>query len=601
MVDFTVAIPTYNGEDRLSALLDRLRSQVNVSSFQWEVLVVDNNSTDNTASVVRQFQQNWPLDAPLRYCFAAEQGAAFARQRAVEVARGTWIGFLDDDNLPASNWVEQAYQFGQAHPEVGAFGSQIHGQFESQPPSHIKSKVAPFLALIERGSKPHRYEPRHKILPAGAGVVVRRQAWLDSVPARLFLNNKGKDSGLASEDLEVFLHIQRAGWEIWYNPDMVVYHHIPDSRLEKEYLVLLFRCIGLSRFYIRMLGMKSWQRPLMLPAYVANDIRKLAIHLIKHRRAENLDVLTACEREHLITSLVSPLFLLKKACADVGQRLHDRAYLPRRQECLQSITEAFEQDRFCLYHQSVIALQDREQGKAFEVLLRIRQEEGKTAQSPLAFLDTAERYNLMRTIDRWVIRKFFETQGQQYELLSKTDQTDYQSLYSINLSGSSVNDPRLIDLIDAQFRRYTIPKHLICFEITEKVAIANIEAVYRLAHQMRELGCRLALDDVGHRRSALGQLKQLPLDYLKINGSFVKRILNSPAHLKITAAINQAAHEMGVSTVAKYVETNEILEKIRALGIDYAQGHGIDRPQPFFLQKLPPVSNVPELTPLSIP
>jgi glycosyltransferase involved in cell wall biosynthesis len=129
MVHVTVAIPTYNGEKRLPDVLDRLRSQIDTESFSWEVLVVDNNSTDNTAQLVREYQKTWPATYPLKYCFAPEQGAAFARQRAIEKASGELVGFLDDDNLPENNWVVSAYNFAQTHPDVGAYGSQIHADF----------------------------------------------------------------------------------------------------------------------------------------------------------------------------------------------------------------------------------------------------------------------------------------------------------------------------------------------------------------------------------------------------------------------------------------------------------------------------------------
>ena len=117
---------------------------------------------------------------------------------------------------------------------------------------------------------------------------------------------------MASEDLEVVLHIQRAGWEIWYNPAMVVYHRIPNSRLQKEYLLSLVRCVGLSRYYIRMLGLKSWQKPLAFPVYIANDLRKLVLHKLKYRSILKTDIANACERQLLLSTLKSPFFLWRK-------------------------------------------------------------------------------------------------------------------------------------------------------------------------------------------------------------------------------------------------------------------------------------------------
>jgi glycosyltransferase involved in cell wall biosynthesis len=311
MVDFTVAIPTYNGEHRLPDVLDQLKAQVATDHLSWDVIVVDNNSSDNTAELVQRYQRDWPQTHPLRYVKELRQGAAFARQRAIEETTSEFVGFLDDDNIPALDWVSVAYSFGKTNPAAGAFGSQIHGDFEVSPPKNFK-RIALFLAIVERGAKPALYEPHKKLLPPGAGLVVRRQAWLENVPRQLVLNNAGKEAGLASEDLEVLLHIQNAGWEIWYNPDMQMHHKIPGWRLEKDYLLSLFRCVGLSSHHIRMLRIKAWQRPFASLLYFVNDVRKLAIYFFKYRHKIKSDLIAACEMELLISTLASPFFLWKK-------------------------------------------------------------------------------------------------------------------------------------------------------------------------------------------------------------------------------------------------------------------------------------------------
>lgn len=315
IVDFSVVIPTYNGASHLPELLEKLRSQVVSENLSWEVIVVDNNSTDDTAQVVRDYQANWRSDCPLKYVLEKQQGAAFARQRGIEEARGILVGCLDDDNLPTPNWVAAACTFAQAHPQAGAYGSQIHGKFEAKPPEYIKS-IGSYLAIIERGSKPRYYEPERKMLPPGAGLVLRKQAWELSVPKSLFLNHQGRGAGLASEDLEVVLHIQNAGWEIWYNPEMEIEHKIPPWRLEKDYLVSLVRCVGLSRHYIRMLRLASWQRPFITPLYIINDLRQLVAYWLKQRQEQKHDVVVACEQQLLLSILISPFFLWKKRYLD---------------------------------------------------------------------------------------------------------------------------------------------------------------------------------------------------------------------------------------------------------------------------------------------
>lgn len=307
---FTVVIPTYNGENRFPELLERLQSQLTPENLVWEIIVVDNNSTDNTAKVVQAYQKNWQYPYPLRYCLETKQGAAYARQRGVEEAQGKFIGFLDDDNYPTPTWVAAAYAFGEQHPLAGAYGSQVHGEFEVTPPENFQ-KIACFLAINERGTEPHEYKPQMKILPPGAGLVVRKQAWETTVPKTLVLNHKGREAGLASEDLEAILHIQLGGWEIWYNPEMCIYHQIPAWRLQKEYLISLFRCVGLSRYHLRMMRIPPWQRPLASLIYLINDLIKIILHSIIYRGKISSDLIAACEIELLVNTLISPFYLLK--------------------------------------------------------------------------------------------------------------------------------------------------------------------------------------------------------------------------------------------------------------------------------------------------
>ncbi|ERT08975.1 glycosyl transferase 2 family protein [Lyngbya aestuarii BL J] len=311
MVDFTVAVPTYNGAKRLPQVLEKLRSQTDVEQVSWEVIVIDNNSTDNTAEVVKQYQQNWLSNVPLRYFFEAQQGLAFARQRGITEALGEWVGFLDDDNYPEPQWLTAAYKFTQIHPQVGAFGSRVIGKFEVTPPENFE-RIASFLALTERGNQPSLYEPGKKILPPGAGLVVRREAWLKNVPSQLVLAGRVGGKMLASEDLEALRYIQQAGWEIWYCSDMVVYHCIPRQRLEKDYLMKLCFGVGLSSHAIRMLKYPQWQQPLIAVAYLLNDLRKIIIHLFKYKIAIRTEVVAASEMQFLIGRLLSPFYFILK-------------------------------------------------------------------------------------------------------------------------------------------------------------------------------------------------------------------------------------------------------------------------------------------------
>ncbi|MGD1701970.1 hormogonium polysaccharide biosynthesis glycosyltransferase HpsE [Dapis sp. BLCC M229] len=309
-VQFTVAIPTYNGEKRLPKVLDKLREQINTEHFYWEIIVVDNNSKDNTAAVVQDYQKNWSEAYDLRYCFEAEQGLAFARQKAIEEAKGELIGFIDDDVFAAPDWVSMAYKFAQEHPKAGAYGGQIHGNFEVEPPKNFE-RIKVFLAIRERGSKPHLYNPEKLIMPPGAALVVRKQAWCENVPSRLALIGRVNGSTLAGEDFETLLYIHKAGWEIWYNPTMEAYHQIPKRRLEKDYLIPLVRGCGLCICQLRMRNIKTWYQPIVMSKILLGSLRRVIKHLIEYRGQVKTDLIAACELEFFISSFLSPFFYLK--------------------------------------------------------------------------------------------------------------------------------------------------------------------------------------------------------------------------------------------------------------------------------------------------
>jgi glycosyltransferase involved in cell wall biosynthesis len=309
-IDFTVAIPTYNGEKRLPELLERLKNQINTENLNWEIIIVDNNSTDNTAELVKSYQENWQYPFPLKYCLETQQGAAHARKLAVTQSKGKFIGFLDDDNYPELNWVANAYNFGEKYPQAGAFASQIHPNWEVKPPENFQ-RITAFLAITERGNLPLLYDPKVNLLPPSAGLVICRQAWLDSVPETQILTGRVAGNMLTSEDLEMIAYMQKAGWEIWYNPEMELHHQIPQWRLQRDYLIPFFRGIGLSRYATRMVRVKPFLRPLVCLPYIVNDLKKVILHVIKYRWQVKNELVAACEMELFVGSLISPFYLWK--------------------------------------------------------------------------------------------------------------------------------------------------------------------------------------------------------------------------------------------------------------------------------------------------
>ncbi|WP_242072009.1 EAL domain-containing protein [Nostoc sp. FACHB-110] len=247
------------------------------------------------------------------------------------------------------------------------------------------------------------------------------------------------------------------------------------------------------------------------------------------------------------------------------------------------ITKALDDNRFQLYYQSIVPVtRTASLTEHYEILLRLIDEKGKLV-SPMAFIPAAERYNLMQTIDRWVIHTFFANLAQcavsqWHHCPSLNNNRD--CLYTINLSGASINDDKFIDFICDQFTLHKISPALICFEITETVAIKNLAKAAGFIRSLKEFGCCFALDDFGSGMSSFAYLKNLPVDYLKIDGSFVKHIVEEPIDLAMVDAINKIGQVMGIQTIAEFVENNAILEVIQNLGVDYAQGYGVGRPLP---------------------
>jgi glycosyltransferase involved in cell wall biosynthesis len=309
-LDLTVAIPTYNGSKRLPKILEQLSQQINVENIKWDVLIVDNNSQDETAELIKSYQQKWLDKRSLNYCFEQRQGAAFARQKAIAETQSEWVAFLDDDIIPALDWVANAYKFSQEHPQVGAYGGQIHGDFEISPPNDFQ-RIASFLAIRERGETAHLYDAKNLSLPPSAAWIVRREAWLKYVPPIPTLSGRTKGSMVQGDDYEPLLYLHKAGWEIWYNPAMHVNHKIPSQRLERNYLIALSKGCGICVFQLRLINTKSWQKPLLFTRIVLANFRRVLIHLFKYKQQVKTDLVAACEMAFLLSCMLSPFYFLQ--------------------------------------------------------------------------------------------------------------------------------------------------------------------------------------------------------------------------------------------------------------------------------------------------
>jgi len=296
--------------------------------------------------------------------------------------------------------------------------------------------------------------------------------------------------------------------------------------------------------------------------------------------------LTAIDTEHhTVSETLSAADIACYAAKDHGRnRVHifepdDTEIHQRRLEMqwVSRITEALSEDRFALACQPIIPLQsDRALRPRFETLVRMIDEQGMLI-SPGAFIPAAERYSLMPSIDRWLISRVFERlQSGGHAPASAADACWY-----INLSATYIADPGFLEFIRETAHAHHIPPRNICFEITETSAITHMSTATEFIRTLREEGFGFALDDFGSGMCSFSYLKALPVDYLKVDGSFVKDMRQDPIDCAMVRSINEIGHVMGKSTIAEFVEDRPTLELLAEIGVDFAQGYGICRPIPF--------------------
>ncbi|MDG9883131.1 EAL domain-containing protein [Pseudomonas putida CSV86] len=243
---------------------------------------------------------------------------------------------------------------------------------------------------------------------------------------------------------------------------------------------------------------------------------------------------------------------------------------------IQRLHIALEENRFCLYAQEIAALHPEDGGGHLEILLRLHDESGRIIL-PDSFIPAAERFGLITALDRWVVGSVFKVIRQCLDEGAEGP----LAICSINLSGNSIGDDKFLDYLRRQFSDYAIPPELICFEITETSAIADLGSAIRFINELKGLGCKFSLDDFCAGMSSFAYLKHLPVDFLKIDGSFVKDMLDDPVNRAMVQVINHIGHVMGKRTIAEFVETPLIEQALREIGVDYAQGFLIERPQAF--------------------
>ncbi|MEM7562898.1 MAG: EAL domain-containing protein [Pseudomonadota bacterium] len=239
---------------------------------------------------------------------------------------------------------------------------------------------------------------------------------------------------------------------------------------------------------------------------------------------------------------------------------------------VEKINQALNENRFCLFAQPIVAF-DGESSHHYELLIRMLDDQGNIIP-PGAFLPAAERYNLMEKLDTWVISNACQILAENPGFVERVN------FISINLSGASITNYLFQQNILSILQNATLPPEKLCFEVTETVAISNLEVATSFISKLREIGCQFALDDFGSGLSSFGYLKNLKVDFLKIDGMFVKDIVDDPIDRAMVKSINEIGQVMGMKTIAEFVENDTIRSELEKIGVNYGQGYGLGKPTP---------------------
>lgn len=243
-----------------------------------------------------------------------------------------------------------------------------------------------------------------------------------------------------------------------------------------------------------------------------------------------------------------------------------------------AINQALSDGRFHLYAQPIMPIAAGHSGRRhFEILVRMVDEAGNTV-IPDQFIPAAEHYILMPAVDRWIINRLFSMQAENLRAWHHIEPNSF--LFAVNLSGTSITDDGFLRYLKRQFTHWDVPHRSICFEITETAAVSDLEHARAFMEELSALGCSFALDDFGTGLSSYRYLKELPVDYLKIDGSFVRGMSEDPVNYALVESITQIGHVLGLQTIAEWTEDKNTLTQLRALNVDFAQGFGVGEPTP---------------------
>jgi len=307
----------------------------------------------------------------------------------------------------------------------------------------------------------------------------------------------------------------------------------------------------------------------------------------------SIGLVELCPYHHSVEQL---LVMADTACykaKDLGRnRVHtfietdkDLQFRQLEMQWVSTIKEALSKDQFFLVFQNIESNSDQKHQLRYEILLRLLNENGNLC-APNQFLPAAERYDLMTNIDQWVIRRFFSW------LNENPDHLNQLSSASINLSTQSLGDETFSTFLINAFNEFSIPPTKICFEITESMAITSLDNTQSFIKKFRNLGCHFALDDFGTGFSSYAYLKDLHIDYLKIDGIFIRNIAEDSVDYAMVKSISDVAQAIGIETIAEFVENEDIRQELINIGITYSQGYHIHKPTTLAAEAFSILSNI---------
>jgi len=281
-MDISVVIPTYNGKKRIHNVLNALKKQKKAENISWEIIVVDNASDDHIRDIAEKYRLDFEqLKIHFKLLREERSGALFARMLGAKHAKAGIIGFLDDDNIPENNWINEAFGFLKQHPKASAVGSFISCVCEENPPKGFNQIKGYYSA--KNNNEIIQYAMNSNLMPPTAGLVVRRMLWLN-LEGQQLLTGRTANSFITGEDIEGLLIIQKSGGQIWHNPRMRIKHKIQTERFEERHVKFFFRGIGLSRCTTRMVKIKPYLKCIFIAAYFCKDMADLFLFLIGQRK-----------------------------------------------------------------------------------------------------------------------------------------------------------------------------------------------------------------------------------------------------------------------------------------------------------------------------